>query len=63
MVVTFVVIMIRTFRLIAILVVIVMTSVAFMKDFRVLPVVALTGNSSEEKTSGEQVKSFHLRRV
>ncbi|MEP4078318.1 hypothetical protein [Haloferula sp.] len=37
--------------------------VGLMENFRVLPLVAFTGNSSEEQSSGKQVESFHLRRV
>jgi hypothetical protein len=37
--------------------------VGLMENLRILPLVTLTRNSSKKKTSGEQVKSFHLRRV
>jgi hypothetical protein len=40
-----------------------MVTMSFMQHFRFLPLMAFTRNSSEEQTSGEQVKSFHLRRV
>lgn len=37
--------------------------VLLVKDLRFLPAMALTGNSGEEESGGEQVESFHLRRV
>jgi len=40
-----------------------MLRVGLMENLRLLPLMTLTRNSSEKQTSGEQVKSFHLRRV
>ena len=67
MVVTLVVIVGLALVLLAILLtflaMIVVTTVRLMEDFRLLPLVAFTGDRSEEQTGGKQVKSFHLRRV
>lgn len=63
MVVSFVVIVGLALVLLTFLAMIVVTTVRLMEDFRLLPLMAFTGDSSEEQTGGKQVKSFHLRRV
>ena len=63
MLVTFVVIVGLALMLLTFLGMIVVTTVRLMEDFRLLPLVAFTGDSSEEQTGGKQVKGFHLRWV
>ncbi|MGB6223357.1 hypothetical protein [Haloferula sp.] len=61
MIVTFLVRVIVTFM--AFTMIRMLIAVSLMKDLRFLPTVPLTRNGSKEQAGGEQVKSFHLRRV
>ena len=49
--------------IVAMLGVIIVATMSLVEAFGVFPAVAFAGNSSKKQTSGEQVKSFHLRRV